>query len=62
MLTHFFAGFLVAPEALWLLYVIRNRAIAIAAGAVAAVQVALVPLLVSHATSIAARVHHRRRR
>jgi hypothetical protein len=51
VLTHAFAGFLVAPEALWLLYVIRDRAIAIAAGAVAAVQVALLPLLFSHATS-----------
>ena len=49
VLTHFFAGFLVAPEALWLLYVIRNRTIAYAAGAVAAVQLALVPLLVSQA-------------
>jgi mannosyltransferase len=49
VLTHFFAGFLIAPEALWLLYVIRNRTIAYAAGAVAAVQLALVPLLVSQA-------------
>ena len=49
VLTHFFAGFLVAPEALWLLYVIRNRTIAYAAAAVAAVQLALVPLLVSQA-------------
>ena len=50
LLTHFFAGFLVAPEALWLLYVIRNRAIAIAAGIMAAIECALVPLLVTHAT------------
>jgi len=49
VLTHFFAGFLVAPEAVWLLYVIRNRTIALAVGAVAAVQVALLPLLVSQA-------------
>ena len=49
VLTHFFAGFLVAPEALWLLYVIRNRTIAYAAAGVAAVQLALVPLLVSQA-------------
>jgi uncharacterized membrane protein len=49
VLTHFFAGFLVAPEALWLLYVIRNRAVAIAAAVVAAVQIALVPLLFSQA-------------
>ncbi len=51
VLTHFFAGFLVAPEALWLLYVIRNRAIAYAATAVAVVQLALVPLLLSQAGS-----------
>ena len=47
--THFFAGFLVAPEAVWLLYVIRSRAIAIAVGAVAVVQVALLPILISQA-------------
>jgi 4-amino-4-deoxy-L-arabinose transferase-like glycosyltransferase len=51
VLTHFFAGFLVAPEALWLLYVIRNRAIAIAVGVVAVVQAALTPLLFTHASS-----------
>jgi mannosyltransferase len=51
LLTHFFAGFLVAPEALWLLYVIRNRAIAIAAGIMAAIECALVPLLVTHANA-----------
>jgi 4-amino-4-deoxy-L-arabinose transferase-like glycosyltransferase len=49
VLTHFFAGFLVAPEAVWLLYVIRSRAIAIAVSAVAVVQVALLPLLFSQA-------------
>jgi mannosyltransferase len=49
VLTHFFAGFVVAPEALWLLYVIHNRTIAYAAGAVAVVQLALVPLLISQA-------------
>lgn len=51
VLTHSFAVFLVAPEGLWLLYVIRSRAIAIAVGVVAAVQVALLPLLFTHATS-----------
>jgi mannosyltransferase len=51
VLTHFFASFLVAGEALWLLYVIRDRAIAIAAGVVAAVQATLLPLLFTHATS-----------
>jgi mannosyltransferase len=51
LLTHFFAGFLVAPEALWLLYVIRDRTIAIAVGILAAVEAALAPLLFTHATS-----------
>ncbi|MBV8713244.1 MAG: glycosyltransferase family 39 protein [Solirubrobacterales bacterium] len=51
VLTHSFAGFLVAPEALWLLYVIRTRAIAIGVGAVAVVQLLLAPLLFTHATS-----------
>ena len=44
--THFFAGFLVAPEALWLLWRARTWAMLLAVGAVAAVQVALVPLAV----------------
>jgi mannosyltransferase len=50
VLTHFFAGFLVAPEAVWLLYVIRDRAIAIGVAVVAAVQLALTPLLFTHAS------------
>ena len=44
LMTHFFAGFLVAPEALWLLWIARLR---LAAGAVAVVglaQVAMFPL------------------
>ncbi|MGO9903664.1 MAG: glycosyltransferase family 39 protein [Solirubrobacteraceae bacterium] len=44
VLTHFFAGFLIAPEALWLLWRRRDRASVIAAGAVAAVQLAVLPL------------------
>jgi len=51
VLTHFFAGFLVAPEAVWLLYVIRDRSIAIAVGVVAVVQLALLPLAFTHASS-----------
>ena len=51
VLTHSFAVFLVAPEALWLLYVIRTRRIVIAVGVVAVVQAALLPLLLTHATS-----------
>jgi hypothetical protein len=50
VLTHSFAGFLVAPEAVWLLYVIRDRVTQIAVGVVAVVQVALLPLLLTHAS------------
>ncbi len=51
LLTHYFAGFLVAPEALWLLYVARNRVSVIAVAAVGLVQLSLIPLVVGHATS-----------
>jgi mannosyltransferase len=50
LLTHYFAGFLVAPEAVWLLYVARNRAAAIAVGVLVVIELALTPLLVEHAT------------
>ena len=46
VLTHFFAGFVIAPEALWLIVAVRSRATVIAAAVVAVVQAALVPLLV----------------
>ncbi len=46
VLTHFFAGFIVAPEALALLWWQRSRAVAVAVAAVAAVQLALLPLVV----------------
>ncbi len=51
LLTHYFAAFLIAPEALWLLYIARNRASVIAVVVVGAVQLALIPLLVNHATA-----------
>jgi mannosyltransferase len=41
--THFFAGFLVAPEAVWLLWSARTRMAAGAVAVVAAVQVAMLP-------------------
>jgi mannosyltransferase len=44
LVTHFFAGFFVAPEALWLLWRARNRTVLLAAVALAAVQLALLPL------------------
>ncbi|MHB8694868.1 MAG: glycosyltransferase family 39 protein [Solirubrobacteraceae bacterium] len=51
VLTHFFAGFLIAPEGLWLLWVHRRegsvRAVLLACAAVAAVQLAVLPLALS---------------
>jgi hypothetical protein len=46
VLTHFFAGFLVAPEGVWLVLRHRKRAALIAAGAVAVVQLAVLPLAI----------------
>ncbi|MHB8657147.1 MAG: glycosyltransferase family 39 protein [Solirubrobacteraceae bacterium] len=43
LMTHFFAGFAVGPEALWLLVVARRRAAWVGVGAVAAVQLAVLP-------------------
>jgi hypothetical protein len=43
LMTHFFAGFLVAPEALWLIWTARSRAAGAAVGVVALVQVATAP-------------------
>jgi mannosyltransferase len=51
LLTHYFAGFLIAPEALWLLYIARNRASVVAVALVGLVALSLIPLLVGHATS-----------
>ncbi|HET7050991.1 MAG TPA: glycosyltransferase family 39 protein [Solirubrobacteraceae bacterium] len=44
VMTHFFAGFLVAPEALWLLSVSRNRMVIAGVAIVGAVQAAMLPL------------------
>jgi mannosyltransferase len=44
--THFFAGFLVAPEAAWLLYVARRRGVVWACAAIALVQLAVLPLAI----------------
>ena len=48
LLTHFFAGFVVAPEAVWLLAALRSRRVLIAVAVVAVVQAALIPLLVTY--------------
>lgn len=47
LLTHFFAAFLIAAEALWLLYRARSRASVLAVGTVAVVGAALLPLAIS---------------
>jgi hypothetical protein len=44
VLTHFFAGFLVAPEALWLLWRVRRRACWVSVALVGAAQAAVLPL------------------
>ncbi len=44
LMTHFFAGFLVAPEALWLLWVGRSRAAALAVAVVGVVELAMLPI------------------
>jgi hypothetical protein len=43
LMTHFFAGFVVAPEAIWLLWAARTRLAAAAVAVVAAVQLAMLP-------------------
>ncbi len=47
VVTHFFAGFLIAPEAILLLYRLRNRATVVACAAVAVVQAAVLPMAIS---------------
>jgi hypothetical protein len=44
VLTHFFAGFLVGPEGLLLLYRMRNRAAVVAVGVIIVAQIAVLPL------------------
>jgi len=51
LLTHSFAAFLIAPEAIGVLIVQRNRLTGAAVGAVAVVQLALLPLILGHASN-----------
>jgi mannosyltransferase len=44
LMTHFFAGFVIAPEALLLLWVSRTRAVLLAVATVAAAQAAVAPI------------------
>jgi mannosyltransferase len=46
LMTHFFAGFAIAPEAVWLLWASRSRATVVGVGVVAAVQVAMLPFAI----------------
>jgi mannosyltransferase len=43
LMTHFFAGFVIAPEVLWLLWIHRTRAVLIASAVIAAAQAAMLP-------------------
>jgi uncharacterized membrane protein len=51
LMTHFFAGFLVAPEALWLLVQRRSLATGAAVAVVAAAQAAMLPFVFADATA-----------
>ncbi len=59
LLTHYFAGFLIAPEALWLLYVARNRAAVIAVAVIGARRAGADPAARRPRHHLAARLHHR---
>jgi Dolichyl-phosphate-mannose-protein mannosyltransferase len=50
VMTHFFAGFAIAPEAVWLLWSARSRATVLAVGVVGAVQVAMLPFAIVDAS------------
>lgn len=47
LMTHFFAAFVVAPEALWLLWIARTRLAAAAVAVVGLTEVAMLPFAVS---------------
>jgi mannosyltransferase len=48
LLIHFFAGFVIAAEAAWLLYRVRRRSVVVATGALVALVGLLAPLALSH--------------
>ncbi len=50
LLTHYFAIFIVAPEAAWLIWRRRSRSLGLAVLALAAVQAALLPHFLNHAS------------
>lgn len=47
VLTHFFAGFLIAPEVVWLLWRRRDRELLLAVAVIALAQLAVLPLVIS---------------
>ncbi len=51
LLTHFFAVFLVAPEAVWLIYSVRRRSVLVGMAPLLVSGAALIPLVVSHAST-----------
>lgn len=51
ILTYSFAGFLIAPEAVILLYALRRRDTVLSVAVVAVVQAALLPLILGHASN-----------
>lgn len=44
LMTHYFAGFVIAPEALWLLWAARSRVAGVAVGAVVLTELLMAPL------------------
>ena len=59
-MAHFFAGFAIAPEALWLLWKWRRRSTVLAVGVVAVVQAAMLPFAfndTSHGVGWIAAIH-----
>ncbi len=50
VMTHFFAGFAIAPEAVWLLWAARSRVTVLAVGVVGAVQLAMLPFAIVDAS------------
>jgi uncharacterized membrane protein len=60
LMTHFFAGFAVAPQALWLLVIARTRIVAAAVALVVLVQAAMLPFAgadITHGVGWIGRIH-----
>jgi mannosyltransferase len=57
VMTHFFAGFLVAPEALWLLWLVRTRLLVAVSAGLLVLQVTMVPFAAADRAHGTAWVH-----